>query len=39
MGKWKVTYLVLLWKPGGKKQLGKPSGRWDDNITIDFKEI
>jgi hypothetical protein len=38
MGKKKGALFVLLWKPGGKQQHGRPSRGWDDNITIYFKE-
>jgi len=26
-------------KPEGKRQLGRPRRRWEDNIKVDFKEI
>jgi hypothetical protein len=26
-------------KPQGKRQLGSPRPRWDDNIKMDLKEI
>jgi hypothetical protein len=26
-------------KPEGKKPLGIPSRRWEDNIKVDFKEV
>ena len=26
-------------KPTGKRPLGRPRRRWEDNIRIDFKEI
>jgi hypothetical protein len=30
---------VLLSKPEGKRPLGKPRHRWEDNIKIDLKEV
>jgi hypothetical protein len=30
---------VLVKKPEGKRQLGKPTGRWEHNIKTDLKEI
>jgi hypothetical protein len=26
-------------KPGGKRSLGRPSRRWEDNIQMDFQEM
>ena len=26
-------------RPGGKRQLGKPSPRWEDNIKMDLEEV
>jgi len=33
------AFKVLVGKPEGKKPLGKPTYRWEDNIKIDLKEI
>jgi hypothetical protein len=30
---------VLLWKPEGKRLLGRSRCRWEENIKIRFKEI
>jgi hypothetical protein len=30
---------VLIGKPEGKRQLGKPSYRWEDNIKMDLQEV
>jgi hypothetical protein len=27
---------VLVWKPEGKRPLGKPRHRWEDNIKMDL---
>jgi hypothetical protein len=33
------AYRVLIGKHEGKRPLGRPSLRWEDNIRIDFREI
>jgi len=33
------TYRILVEKPKGKRQLGRPRDKWDDNIRIDITEI
>jgi hypothetical protein len=35
----KNAYKILVGKPEGNKQLGRPRRRWEDNITMDLKEI
>jgi hypothetical protein len=35
----KNSYKVLFRKPEGKKSLGRPRHRWEDNITMDLGEI
>jgi len=32
-------YRVLVGKPEGKRALGRPRSRWEDNIKIDLKEV
>ena len=32
-------YRVLLERPEGKKPIGRPRHRWEDNIKIDLKEV
>ena len=32
-------YRVLVGKPEGKRPLGRPSRRWEDNIKMDFQEV
>jgi len=39
MGEKKGVYRVLLGKPEGKRPLGKPSCRWEDNIKMDLEEV
>jgi hypothetical protein len=36
MGKDRDVHRVLLGKPEGKRPLGKPRRRWEDNIKIDL---
>jgi hypothetical protein len=31
-------YRVLVGRPEGKRSLGRPRRRWDDNIKMDLKE-
>jgi hypothetical protein len=33
------AYRILAGKPEGKRQLGKPRRRWEDNIRMDLREI
>jgi len=33
------SYKILAIKPEGKRLLGRPSHRWEENITMDLKEI
>jgi hypothetical protein len=30
------AYMLLMRKPEGKRQLGRPRCRWVDNVKIDF---
>jgi hypothetical protein len=32
-------YRVLVGKPNGKRPLGRPRLRWDDNIKMDLQEV
>ena len=36
MGERRGVYRVLIGKPEGKRQLGRPRSRWEDNIKIDL---
>jgi hypothetical protein len=31
--------MVLVGKPEGKRPLGRPRRRWEDNIKMDFQEV
>ena len=33
------AYRILVWKPEGKRPLGRPRRRWEDNIKMDLKEV
>jgi hypothetical protein len=39
MGEGRGVYKVLVGKPEGKRPLGRPRRRWEDNIKMDFREI
>ena len=34
-----VVYGVLVGKPEGKRSLGRPRRRWDDNIKMDLQAV
>ena len=33
------VHRVLVGKPEGKRPLGRPRRRWEDNIKMDFQEV
>ena len=39
MGDGRGVYRVLAWKPEGKRPLGRPMRRWEDNIKMDLQEV
>jgi hypothetical protein len=39
MGDRKVAYRILVGKPVGKRLLGRPRPRWEDNIKMDLQEV
>jgi len=39
MGEGRGVYRVLVGKPEGKRALGRPRLRWDDNIKMDLQEV
>jgi len=39
MGDSRGVYRVLEGKPVGKRPLGKPRRRWEDNIKMDVQEV
>ena len=30
---------MLVWKPEGKRPLGRPRRKWEDNITMNLQEV
>jgi hypothetical protein len=38
-GEGRGAYRVLVGRPEGKRSLGRPSRRWEDNIKMDLGEI
>jgi hypothetical protein len=39
MGEGRVVYRVLVGKPEGKRPLGRPRRRWEDNVRMDLQEV
>jgi hypothetical protein len=39
MGEMRNVYRILVGKPEGKRPLGRPRRRWEDNIRMDLREI
>ena len=39
MGERRGVYRVLVGKPDGKRPLGRPRYRWEDNIKMDLQEV
>jgi hypothetical protein len=39
MGEKEGAYRALVGKPEGKKLLGRPRHRWEDNIKMDPREV
>jgi hypothetical protein len=38
-GERRGVYRVLVGKPEGKRPLGRPGRRWEDNIKMDLQEV
>ena len=38
MGQSRNACRVLVGKPEGKRPLGRPRRRWEDNITVDLRD-
>jgi hypothetical protein len=38
-GESRGVYRVFVVKPEGKRPLGRPRRRWEDNITMDLQEV
>jgi len=39
MGEGRFVYRVLVGKPEGRRPLGRPRHRWEDNIKMDLQEV
>jgi hypothetical protein len=39
MGEGRGVYRVLVGKPEGKRPLGRPRRRWEDNIKMDLQDV
>jgi hypothetical protein len=39
MGERRGVYRILVGKPEGKRPLGRPRHRWEDNIKMDLQEV
>jgi hypothetical protein len=39
MGERRGAYRALVGKPEGRRPLGRPRRRWEDNITMDLREV
>jgi hypothetical protein len=39
MGEVRGAYSILVGRPGGRRPLGRPRCRWEDNIKMDLREI
>jgi hypothetical protein len=38
MGEGSAVYRVLVERPEGKRTMGRPRRRWEDNIKVDLQE-
>jgi hypothetical protein len=39
MGERRGVYRVLVGRPEGKRPIGRPRRRWEDNIKMDLQEV
>jgi hypothetical protein len=39
MGAWRDVYRVLVGKPEGKRPLGRPRRRWENNINVGVQKV
>jgi hypothetical protein len=39
MGEERGVHTVLVGKPEGKRSMGRPRRRWEDNIKMDLQEV
>jgi hypothetical protein len=39
MGEKRGAYRILVGRPAGKRSLGRPRRRWEDNIKVDLQAV
>jgi hypothetical protein len=39
MGEGRVAYRILVVRPEGRRPLGRPRRRWEDNIKMDLQKV
>jgi hypothetical protein len=39
VGEWRGAYGALVGKPEGRRPLGRPRRRWEDNIKMDLRKV
>jgi hypothetical protein len=39
MGEKRGVYRILVGRPEGRRPLGRPRRKWEDNIKMDLKEV
>jgi hypothetical protein len=39
MGERRGAYRALVWKREGRRPVGRPRRRWEDNIKMDLREV
>ena len=39
MGERRGIYRVLMGRPEGRRPLGRPKSRWEDNIKMDLQKV
>jgi len=39
MGKRRAAYRILVGKPEGRRPLGRPKRRWENNFKMDLQEV
>jgi hypothetical protein len=39
MGEGRGVYRIMVGRPEGKRPLGRPRRRWEDNIKMDLQEV
>jgi len=39
MGERRIVHSIMVGKPEGKRQLGRPRRRWEGNIKVNLQEV